>query len=445
MSLRLDGINPLAYLGVKPSQPPNLMVKAADPTANDFQNINVGTFWLVYPDQRLWILISVVGGTATWVQLYPNGGGGGGAEQFPCDSGTANEMGGVLNILGDGNIVTSGSGNTVTLSMAGDFVENFETDSGTAHPSSNTLRVLGGTNINTSGTSNAVTINLDNSVSLSGTFDVAGASGFGGAATFNDNVIISDQTNGVLSTNGSGLVTASNGTNGQLLIGGGTSPQWASLTSSGGTVIITPGPNSINLESTGGGGGSGAGTICFYAYQGSNYGVPTVPFGFSSYTFGTAVALTTTVNEGSAFYPGDGAGTPASFTAPVKGVYYIAFEGQFGNGTSGGGSVIQNGVIQIITPDLVYAGCTGQPSGQVANSAGFWYGPGNPSPRGVRVFVSTLVELDLGAVVTFASVLTSGNSAVGTQYTINGPVTFVNPGPSMPVTYVQGYLLKETM
>jgi len=45
-----------------------------------------------------------------------------------------------------------------------------------------------------------------------------------------------------------------NGTDGQLLIGGGANPVWANLTSSGGTITITNTPNGINLEASGGGG-----------------------------------------------------------------------------------------------------------------------------------------------------------------------------------------------
>lgn len=58
---------------------------------------------------------------------------------------------------------------------------------------------------------------------------------------------------GVMQTDASGNVSSSNGTNGQLLIGGGAAPVWANLTSSGGSVTITNGANSINLESSGGG------------------------------------------------------------------------------------------------------------------------------------------------------------------------------------------------
>jgi hypothetical protein len=59
---------------------------------------------------------------------------------------------------------------------------------------------------------------------------------------------------GVMYINGSNAVSAiSNGDDGQLLIGktGGFAPIWANLTSSGGTITITNGANSINLEAVG--------------------------------------------------------------------------------------------------------------------------------------------------------------------------------------------------
>lgn len=445
MSLRLSGINPLSYMGVEPSQPPNLLVKQNDPTANDFQNINVGTFWLVYPDERLWILISVVGGTATWVQLYPAGGGGGGASQFPTDDMIANESGGVLNIFGDGNIITHGSGNTVRITVSDSFVKNFDTDDGVAHPSSNTIRIIGGTNINTSGASDAVTVNLDNSVTLTGTLQVDGAATFGGTTTFDGNIVIPGQTNGVLQTNGAGTVTATNGTNGQLLIGGGTAPAWANLTSTGGTVIITNNPNAINLESTGG--GSGSGDIVFYAYQADFYGVPYVGLNITSYQLGSGLALTTTVNEGLAFFGGDGVGTPASFTAPANGVYCFSINASVGRGNSNSGSTrsVFRASAQIITPDLTYMGSAGQPSASGINSPGGWYGAAQAifGMQGADFFATTIVNLSMGDMVFFQVIAESETGGTGgTTYFVSGPQTPISPGSSMPITYVQGYLIK---
>ncbi len=46
-------------------------------------------------------------------------------------------------------------------------------------------------------------------------------------------------------------IELSNGTDGQLLIGGGAMPIWASLTSTDGSVVFTPGANSLSLEVAG--------------------------------------------------------------------------------------------------------------------------------------------------------------------------------------------------
>ncbi len=67
-------------------------------------------------------------------------------------------------------------------------------------------------------------------------------------------VQIAALTTGVMQTNSTGIVSSSNGTSGQLLIGGGSAPVWANLTSSGGSVTITNGANTINVEASGVGG-----------------------------------------------------------------------------------------------------------------------------------------------------------------------------------------------
>lgn len=59
-------------------------------------------------------------------------------------------------------------------------------------------------------------------------------------------------TAGVVHIDDTGLLGSSNGANGELLIGGGTGPVWTNLTSTGGTIDITNGANSINLEISGG-------------------------------------------------------------------------------------------------------------------------------------------------------------------------------------------------
>ena len=79
MSRRLDGRNPLAYLGVKPSTPTQLVVNKRRPTSTDLQNFQLGTWWIIpyndaTPTQEVWILINKTATTATWIELDSGGG-----------------------------------------------------------------------------------------------------------------------------------------------------------------------------------------------------------------------------------------------------------------------------------------------------------------------------------------------------------------------------------
>lgn len=60
---------------------------------------------------------------------------------------------------------------------------------------------------------------------------------------------LDSETDGVLLTDNAGLITATQGTDGQLLIGAtGAAPAFANLTSTGMTIDITEGPNTLNIE-----------------------------------------------------------------------------------------------------------------------------------------------------------------------------------------------------
>lgn len=409
MSLRLSGINPLAYMGVEPYTPPGLLIQTATPTVNDFQNINVGTFWLIIDPQELWYLASVAGGSATWIQLYPSGGSGG-ASEFICDTGTANEAGGILNVFGDGRIATSGAGNTVSLHLSGAVPSSFVADTGSADPSGGVLNILGGSNIHTLGSGNTITINLDDDVVISGNFGAAGNATIGGDVTF------SSLTDGVLQTDGSGVVSATNGTNGQVLIGGGTAPVWANITSLGNTVTITNGVNSINLESEGGSVGS---TVAFSAYQPSDTNVALNTI----YSYGDLATMTVEINEGGGFYPGDGTGNPAVFTAPVRGYYMFNLTSEI-RGLGIGQNPTTNLTATIVGPFNQYA----RHHYDTQSLAG-------ASAR-ASVSVSALITLNVGEQVSF----TVSNS-VTPPYVVTGPATYQPSLVAAVNNNITGYLV----
>lgn len=315
MSRRLSGINPLSYLGVEPYTPPAMLKNGRTPTNNDFAN--PGDFWLVIPPgysgpESLHVLVSLNAGIATWAQLWPASSGG--ASEFETDSGSVVPALGIVNILGDGvKINTTGSGNTIVIHSDSDVANEYVTDSGTAIPSSNQLNVVGGFNINTTGASNTVTVNLNDFVTIV-TLDTFADVTVGGS------LIVSNLTEGVVQSDNSGVLFSDKGTNGQLLIGSTAgAPAWANITSTGATVTITNNANSINLETAGGGGG---GTSCsFFAYQNSNQNII---LGVGAYEgLGSEQALIKKFDVSNDLTTGDGSGTPAIFTAPVTGKYYL--------------------------------------------------------------------------------------------------------------------------
>ncbi len=323
---KLNGLNPLSYLGVNPESPVPLFIRQRSPTINDYQNFAIGTVWIVtgqmVTTEEIWQLVSLSEGIATWVQLYP-GGGGSGASTFNADSGAANEAGGAISILGGTNCSTTGAGDTLTINLDADIPDEFQTDSGVAAPSAGVLRIIGGDNIITSAAGNTITVETTSNVSITGSLDVAtttdlvGALTANSAATFGDTVTISDFGRGVLQSNAVGLISSSTGTNGQVLIGStGLSPAWSNITSTDGSVTVTNGAGSINLSATGGMLGSAA----FYASPPSSLNISQ-----SNYDMGSLLALDIKIDTAGAFYAGDGVGTPASFTAPATGIYFLSF------------------------------------------------------------------------------------------------------------------------
>ena len=208
---RLNGINPLAYIGTNPYTPPDFVDYPFAPTPNDSKNVDIGTFWLNtaahHPPliEDVYLLVALDGGVATWIPLSSTGG----IQTLTSNAGGAvSPLLGNINVVGDGttitgvgnpgthtitlsaigtglvqsltgnsggavfptagntNVIGTGSitvvGNpgtsTLTITPSGAIADSFPTDAGTAVPIAGVLNVLGGTGITTSGAGNTVTI-----------------------------------------------------------------------------------------------------------------------------------------------------------------------------------------------------------------------------------------------------------------------------------------------
>ena len=224
---------------------------------------------------------------------------------FTEDSGSAAPAADNINILGGTGISTTGAGDTVTVDAAATVALTYVEDTGSAMAAANSLNILGGTGVSTSGAGDTVTINATAAVPLTFTEDTGSAT-----AALNNLNVLGDATQGSI-TSGSGdtititnddatttqkgvLETSTNAesiagtsatvavtplslaaklgdqtdtalaignattgaiqwtsaaTDGQIVIGAtGADPEFADLTSTGGTIDITPGANTLNIE-----------------------------------------------------------------------------------------------------------------------------------------------------------------------------------------------------
>lgn len=297
---KLTGRNPLAYLGVDPSTPPQLIVENFQPTSKLYRNMPLGTTWVVNDPLNdvfeYWVLLNYVASstgpmTANWAQLYP--GGEAGVLEVPCDSGTAEETDGILNIKGDSNIATSGADDTVTISLR----ENITIDG-----------------IMSSDTVDTDILTVSDESTLAGT------------------VTLSDVGVGIGIIDDEGDFTGTTGANGQVLIGTGTgvAPVWANITSNDDSITITNGAGTIDL-SAGSAPSSSTKPFCFYQTK----SVPLTLVYRDGYLDGSGTYILGTTSDGilSSTYPGfdnssgdfyAGGGsdiTPAKFTVPTTGIY----------------------------------------------------------------------------------------------------------------------------
>ncbi len=168
MSYKLSGLNPRAYIGVEPQQPPDMLVYPFPPKQTFIQNFNIGSFWAVNnptlgQPQQLWYLANIKQeASPTWVQLYPGGGVIGSLIIHPTSGVNVSPAANILNFIAGLNMVVTGTApnnityatvasptftnvtvtntlNTVNLNVSGTFTLP---GTGVVYDNANTLTVI---------------------------------------------------------------------------------------------------------------------------------------------------------------------------------------------------------------------------------------------------------------------------------------------------------------
>ncbi len=321
MGQLITGTAPLSYQGVQALTPPNFVNLKRVPTPTDI-NFVIGTIWLYTNptptgvptnDNSIFQLVRLANPTATqvatWVELYPN-------------------------------------------TPTGIVVTNVLTDAGVIAPIAGQIQIIGGNNINTVASAPSVMeINLNNNVTIPGVLTLS-ALGLG-----------------VVQSSATGILSSSNGIDGQVLIAAtGLAPQWRNITA-GANVTITNAANSITISSAGGGGGGNVTLTGNVSNATSVAGVINV--------LGTANQITTT---------GDGVQTltisvPAVFIAPGSIASTTTITAATGLTVTAGNLVVSAGNITA-SGTMTAGGDITSTAGDITAVAGDFLGGGNLAVTG---------------------------------------------------------------
>lgn len=326
----------------------------------------------------------------------------------------------------DGSIVIEAGDGTLGLRVGSQFPTSFNGNSGSAVPSSGALSVVGGSNIFTSASGNVLTVGLVGSPAVASSFTA------GTTITAGTGLTVASLGAGVVQSNSSGSFSSSNGANGQLLVGGGTSPQWSSLTSSGNTISYTSTANGLNLEASGNLARSFSGN--------SGTAVPvsgalTVAGGSNINTSGAGSAITVNLNNSPSVSGSLTAGTSiAAGTAITAGTGLIATAGGVtataGNISAASGNVSASGTVTAGTTVTSGTGITAT-TGNIVASAGNINATTGSMSAGTTIVAGTGIAATSGNIVASsgnvtASGLVSAGSSVAAGTTITAGTQVVS-------------------
>lgn len=390
MSLRRSGTNPLAYMGVEPLQPPDFILDNQDPTTSD-TNFNIGTIWLNSVTQTLFVLVNLERRIATWRQL----------ENFvsalvdPTSSDYEYSLGSLwlntvtqdlfvlVNITGTTAIwaqITTGSGEgilTVTGNSGGavgpDGTQNITIVGSTA----NNITITGNPGTNT--LTAALTGTLENAVQIGDAAGSLNSIAVGATGTLLVGASAAAPAFATTANGDFGFVSSTANIDRTLTVGNtdntvaATSQATVHITSGGanvgdpkttytitGVTSWTEGIDNSDSDKWKLSQGSALGTndvmVAFVAGQVLK---PLQPAFFATvnpeaaitgdgtvHYIGSVAATTEVFDIGSNFNPGNGAGTPATFTAPVSGIYLfgaaLSFDSNAGGGIAASATIAVN-------------------------------------------------------------------------------------------------------
>jgi len=223
------------------------------------------------------------------------------------------DTGGLITPTGGTIFVSGGIGfdvtgslatNTLTITGADELADTYDADIGDATPFNNILEIGGATNIETTGSGNTISLATDSAIT--GLIEVETDALIATTAA-----TIDFGNEGVVQSDNSGSLFASEGTDGQVLISSSAgAPIWSNITE-GSNITIINGPNSMSVARS----GSGLSGFDFIGTTSSGSPTLAIPSGYKSLAIkmnwmrqtvsaGTIVQVPITLsdNGGSSFY-----------------------------------------------------------------------------------------------------------------------------------------------